>query len=154
MKKLSLILMMLFTLVGCGKDNSSGGDDPNTGVTINGMDATQRYNLMASTNQEEKVLYDNLNVFALELLKDRTFILFKETRRGFLRSLISGTWSVSGTNIVLPRVGTGSYMESSENGILHDCIYFMPENLSTLVKDQYAMAGIPENRMLKFCKRR
>lgn len=151
MKKTIIIMMLLLGLTSCGKDNSSGGD--NSGASVNGVAATTRFMQMASSVERPEVMYDEVGVFALELLKDRSFALLRQTRRGFLRELIAGTWDVNGTNIILPRVGTGSFMESNENGRLYECLYFLPETFGAIVRDQLIIAGVAENRMMKFCKR-
>jgi len=149
MKTLIFMLIFTFTFIGCGKDNSSGGSDS----TSNGVDSTIRYTQMATTAEENKFMYDDYANLALQVMKNKNFYLLKQTRRGLV-DILSGVWYVSGTSIVLDRMGAGSYLESTENGVIYDCLYFQSQNLTAEVKDQLSRAGVSQDTMLKFCHRR
>jgi len=153
MKKLICILILAIGITSCGKDNSSGSDN-----TSNGAESEKRYLSLSSssvrTAQSLPVyINDNLGIFRMELLNNKTFRLYREGQRRPIEMLY-GSWSVSGTSIVLDRMGSGSYLESTMNGVIRDCILMNNQSLGAAVLDELRMAGASSNAMLRFCKRR
>lgn len=144
MKKLFLS-MSLLALIACGGENKSES-------TNNGVNSEERYTSLANSYEETTLMHDNLRIFKLDLIKDKTFRLLQQTNVG-LKPVVKSTWKVSGTTIVLDDLGTGTYLDFTRNGVPYDCISMSTDSLSQFVQDELAKRDLV-NPYLQFCKRR
>lgn len=152
MKTTLMILTIALGLISCGKDNSTGGD--NNGSTNNGVSSQQVYTQFASSASNPELVDDNLGVFAIEIMRNGTFDLYKEEPGGRLGLLLSSSWTVNGTNIVLNGLGSGTYLDSTQQGVKFDCIAMNSNTYGPAVVQQLRIAGKSANAYISFCKRR
>ena len=150
MKTILIFLLTSLSLISCGDKNTSGGK-----ATSNDVDSNTRYVSMAGTAAKVEFLNDvNYRVFKLRLLKNGRFFIYQN--RGARKLLFSGKWRTEGAEIYLPRVGKGSYLQSTFNGVVSDCIALRNEKLGALVLKEFRINGYSSNQIfaLRFCRKK